>query len=177
MTASNVKFTNVTAVQTEGSIVADKVRSSIKLWEGSGAVATTSIDEIGDSITVLSLPSTANVKSLKLFNTDLDSNGTPLLAVNVGLARGEGTDGTLGEVLDADAFASAITTLQAENLVGVEILHESGVVSLVENNDELWEIAGLSEDCGGHIDIVITATAAAATAAAGSIKVQALVAL
>ena len=65
------------------------------------------------------VPSTAKIMSIKLYNDDLDSNGSPSLATNVGLYNGttkftiSGTTTEASAVIDEDCYATAITTLQA----------------------------------------------------------------
>jgi hypothetical protein len=137
------------------------------------AVATTDIDNADDTIFFGPIPSNAVISSIRIFNDDLDSNGTPTLACNVGLFY-SGTGGgqiaagrVAGDVIDVDCFATAITTLQSANVTGVEVRFEAGDIADIQK--EAWEIGGLSSDIGGHFLIGLDLTTAAATAVAGDI--------
>lgn len=128
------------------------------------ALATGDLDD-NDIAHVLGLPSNARLISLKIYNDDLDSHATPTLAANVGVY-----DADLA-VLDEDAIATAITTLQAANTAGVELLFEANNITNV--GKMLWELAGASSDPGGLLYVSITNSAAAATAAAGDVTLVA----
>ncbi len=176
MAISTVKSVNVTALEARPLVFTDRKTGVEKILLDKIAVATTSIDEIGDVILLAPLPSNAILTSLVIFNDDLDSNGSPALAANVGvyysgiggnqLANGK----TSGVVVDADNIATAITTLQAANTVGVELRFEAD--DIVNLTKELWEIAGLSTDCGGMLYLGLTISTVAATAAAGDLVVR-----
>lgn len=144
-------------------------------------VATTNIDDIGDIIMMGAIPSNAKILSIKLLSDDLDSNGSPTLASNVGLyyLRNNivsGVKKASGDVLDVDCFATAITVGQAVSAevtnggkVGYECRFEAADIDTIDK--AAWEIGGLTEDCGGWLALGLTLTAAAATPVAGGIKV------
>lgn len=163
---------NATSIATNPIAILDKKRKDIKVLVDKVAVATGDIDNANDYIFFGPIPSNAVIKSLKIFNDDLDSNGTPTLACDVGLFySGLGSQAQLGKVagdiVDVDCFATAITTLQAANVTGVEIRFEAG--DIVDITKEAWELGGLSSDPGGDFLIGLDLTTAAATAAAGDI--------
>ncbi len=138
-------------------------------------VATTEIDEIGDIILVTELPWQATLRSIRLVNTDMDTNGTPTAAMDVGLYKM--TKAGTVTVLDADAYASAITAFQASNVAtgGVEVLFESGVklLTLAGTQKKVFEDAGLTaEPQDGYVVLGLTMTAAAATAAVGTFRID-----
>src|ERR1044072_717144 len=115
MTASTVKYTKVTALLDSSPKVLQDVRGldgHLRIYADTTEVPTTSTDEIGDVTLMCPVPSDLVVHSLVVFNDDLDS-GTAL-AADVGLYNGPKGFGTKAAyaVLDADAFASAITDLQ-----------------------------------------------------------------
>ena len=114
-----------------------------------------------DTVMLAPVPTNASISSIKLFNDDLDSNGSPSLAANVGLYYENGT------VLDEDCYATAITTLQAAETSGAEVAFEARNVNAVSNF--AWEDGGLSSDPGGALRIALTMSNAAATAAAGDV--------
>lgn len=131
-------------------------------------VATTSIDEVNDIFLALPLPAGARMLGLKLFNDDLDSNGSPTLAVDVGGYYGNDVVGQdAGTAIDVNNIGTAITTLQAANVVGVEILFEALDINKV--GKPLWEILGLTRNPGGTIYIGFKVTAVSATPVAGTV--------
>jgi hypothetical protein len=146
-----------------------------RVFSDTKSVTTGDIDN-DDVVIMAEVPSNAKVSSIMLYNDDLDSNGSPTLAANVGLYNGgtkfNDTDGseTLYEadaVIDEDAYASAITTLQAANTSGVEVSFEARDINAVANH--VWEDAGLTSDPKVPLRIALTMSNVAATAAAGDI--------
>ncbi len=178
MTASTVKSVNVTNIENNPISALNRVNGIKKVIFDKKAVATTSIDEINDAIMFCPIPSNAVITSIKILNDDLDSHATPTLAVDCGLyysgiGAGQIAAGKVsGDVIDQDAFASAITTLQAANTSGVEIRFEAGAGTagdIVDLYKEAWQIGALSSDIGGILYIGLKVTTVAATAAAGDI--------
>lgn len=115
------------------------------------------------------IPSRALVLSVAFVNDDLDSNGTPTLATDVGLYR---TTADGGAVVDADFFASAVTTLQAATTVFTDVTYESVVVPIANRAKPLWEQLGLTADPGVQYDVAFTYTAGAATHANGNVVMR-----
>lgn len=175
MAAGIFRSDNVTNIEATPITIINKKAGDVKMLIDEAEVATTNIDDIGDIILFGPLPSNAIVTSIKLFNDDLDSNGTPTLAADVGVyysGKGNIVSGvakTSGTVVSATCIGTAITTLQSANVSGTEVRFEAANIDTIDK--ELWEVAGLSADCGGLLYIGLTMTAAAATAAAGGIKV------
>lgn len=170
---ATVKSTNITNIESSPITLLDGKVGIKKVMIDTIAVATTAVDNADDNILIGMVPSSAKILSIKVLNDDLDSNGTPTLAANLGLFYGvnnvvSGVKKTSGDVLDADAFATAVTTLQAANTTGVELRYEAADIANI--GQEAWEIGGLTEDCGGMLYIGFDLTTAAATAAAGDIS-------
>lgn len=145
------------------------------LREAISTMALTATEAGGDANSVwrlLRVPSRARIVSVQLANDDLDSSGTPALAVDLGLY--EVPDGS---AKDQDFFASAITNLQAAQTAFQDETYESAVVGVEDYHKRLWEQLGESEDPEVNYDIALTVTTAAATGAAGDIvaKVQYIV--
>ncbi len=131
-----------------------------RVTQGTIALATGDLDS-GDIVLLAPVPSNARITSIKLAADDLDSDSTPTLAWNVGLY-------TIAEVVkDADAYASAITLGQAAT-VFTEYAFEARNINLCAQR--VWEDAGDTTDPGGHYYLALTASAAAATAAAGDLS-------
>lgn len=170
MTASAVKSTQVTNAGTVpvGLSVPGKMGGKVRTWQEKYSVATTSIDEVGDIIHMLRVPSHVVPTSLVLYNTDMDTHSTPTLACDVGVYRAD-----TEVVKDADCFATAITTLQAANTAGVDITYEAGAAGSLGNiGKTLWEIAGYTSDPGIDLLISLTMTTEAATAATGTVGLR-----
>lgn len=175
MAASTFKGTMITNLEAQPVLVADRgaTGNGPKVAFVTNEIATTSIDEVNDIALLLPLPSNAKMLSLVIFNDDLDSHATPTLAVDVGGYYGNDVTGqTSGTAIDVNNIASAITTLQAANTTGVEILFEAQDINGI--GKPLWQILGLTTNPGGTIYIGIKATTAAATAAAGTVTLRAM---
>mgnify|MGYP003639688823 CR=1 FL=1 len=139
------------------------------------AAGTGDIDD-NDIIYMAEVPSNSKIVSIMLYNDDLDTNGSPALATDVGLYNGgtkfNDTDASTTAyaaegLIDRDSYATAITTLQAANTSGVECAYEARNVNAVANY--VWEDGGLTSDPGVPLRIALTMETAAATAAAGDI--------
>jgi hypothetical protein len=114
MAATTVKSENVTNIEASPITVLDRKKGRIKTIIDQDAIATTSLDEVGDLMLFCPIPSNAVILDVLHLNDDLDSNGTPTLDINAGLYYSGigGTqykDGnTSGTVIDADCFASEL---------------------------------------------------------------------
>lgn len=163
MTASTVKSAAITGFETVPVTLSDaKQGGRVRVWIETKEIATTSIDEADDIIKMLRVPANMVPISLHVYNDDLDSHATPTLAADVGMFRADS-----GAVIDADGFASAITTLQAANTSGVNVIAEAH--DIADIGKTMWQLAGMSADPGVMIDVGFTVTTQAATAAAGTI--------
>ncbi len=146
--------------------------------------ATTSLDEAGDVILMLPLPSHALLSSLRIYNDDLDSGGTSG-AVDIGIYNGPEAfnDTDSGKtayaayaVIDQDGLATAITTLTAANTAGVEVRFEAGAAvhgDIADINKALWEVLGLASDPNRTFVVGITVTTQMTTPVAGTISLAA----
>ena len=174
MTAATKKSVNIVNVESNPvSMLARKLgRKRVIIDEVE--LATTNIDDVGDIILFGPIPSNAVITSVKIFNDDLDSHATPTLAADVGLYYSgignfvSGAAKASGVVVDADCIGTAITTLQAANVSGVELRFEAANIDTI--GYEAWYLGGLTEDCGGDLYVGLTVTTAAATGAAGGVK-------
>lgn len=178
MTASAVYGTQLT-LHNANPVVKDSRSTDNYLRSAVGgiAAATTSIDEAGDIIHLVELPTNTTIRAIRILADDLDTHSTPALAYDVGLYYGGNSSvqtktlgKTRGTVLDADAFASAITTGQSAAVDPVGIAWEARNIDTYKK--PLWEHGALSYDPGGTFLISLTITTAAATAAAGDIVLE-----
>lgn len=136
-----------------------------RIWTDTIEAASTSFDDVGDVIVMAVLPSNASIKQITLWNDDLDTGGTAM-AVDIGVY-----DKSVA-VKDADAYASAITTLTGANVTsaGTKVRFESAATDIAKINQMIWEDAGYTTDPGGYLYIAMTVTTAATTFAAGTIS-------
>jgi hypothetical protein len=92
-----------------------------------------------DTVMLAPIPSNASISSIKLVNDDLDSGST--ITADVGLYN------TDLSVVDADAYASAITALRAAVAApGTEVAFEARDHN--KTGQKVWQDAGLSVDPG-----------------------------
>jgi sulfate adenylyltransferase subunit 1 (EFTu-like GTPase family) len=89
-----------------------------------------------DTVMLAPIPSNASISSIKIFNDDLDSATT--ITADVGLYKQDLS------VVDADAYASAITDLRAAVTVGTEVAFEARDINKM--GQKVWQDAGLSSD-------------------------------
>lgn len=170
-TVSSSIVTNRLATPPTYNNPAEQGSGEAKRLAGSVAVATTSIDETSDVIILCEVPGHARITSIKLFNDDLDSNGSPTLVVDLGIFKDVDAAGTSATVVDADAYmdgsAAGDTTLQAANTAGVEMAFKTRNINVMGQT--------VAEDGGESVHndpryLGLTVTAVAATAAAGDIS-------
>ena len=175
MTATTVKGEQITKIETNPiSIIDRRLDSNGKVVnKDSIEVATTSIDEVGDIILLCKIPSNCIIDGIYLKNDDLDSNGTPTLAADIGLyysGKQNKIGGVIkdsGDVIDADCFATADISLQAAKTTWTEVTNE--VLDIANYDKEAWEVGGLASDPGGIFYLGLTLTAVSATPVAGTI--------
>jgi sulfate adenylyltransferase subunit 1 (EFTu-like GTPase family) len=89
-----------------------------------------------DTVMLAPIPSNASITSIKLFNDDLDSSTA--ITADVGLYKQDLS------VVDADAYASAITDLRAAVKTGTEVAFEARNINKM--GQKVWQDAGLSSD-------------------------------
>ena len=102
-----------------------------------GTIALAAGDLSGDDTVMLApIPSNASITSIKLFNDDLDSGTTN--TADVGIYT------TAVAVVDADAYASAITDLRGAVKTGTEVAFEARDINKM--GQKVWQDAGLTSD-------------------------------
>lgn len=177
MAATTVKSEGVTNAEADPVVANDRKKGRIKTVIDQDAIATTSLDEVGDLMLFCPIPSNAVILDVLHMNDDLDSNGTPTLDINAGLYySGVGgtqkKDGnTSGTVIDADCFASDSAAFVAAVTSWTSLRCEAD--DIVDIKKEAWQVAGLTADPGGTFYVgLAVGTAAAATAAAGDIVLR-----
>jgi hypothetical protein len=114
---------------------AQQVHGVKRVASGTIALAVADLG-VSDTVMLAPIPSNATITSIKLFNDDLDSGSTN--TADVGIYKQDLS------VVDADAYASAITTLRSANTTGVEVAFEARDINKIGN--KVWQDAGLSSD-------------------------------
>ena len=107
-----------------------------------------------DTVMLAPIPSNASISSIKLYNDDLDSGTTN--TADVGLYKQDLS------VVDADAYASAITDLRDAVKTGTEVAFEARDINKM--GQKVWQDAGLSSDPGLTYFVGISFPAAGDTA-------------
>jgi hypothetical protein len=130
-----------------------------------GSVAAATSDSIGSSYLLTQVPSNAYLHSVTIINEALTT-----MAANIGVNSPTKVDGTAGAVVNATLFASALS-LATANQSGTNQINQSGNNSIVNQQQPLWQAAGMASDPGGVLDIVAVSTAA--PTAAGNFAVRA----
>ena len=171
-TAYSTELTNYEAIP---QVMVDSASAGgkVRVWADTIAAATTDIDD-NDIIMMAEIPSNAKIKSIMLYNDDLDSNGSPALVTDVGIYNGNikftssaGTIYAAEGVIDRDCYGTVSTVLQAAVTAGTEFRYETLGIETVGNF--MWEDGGLPEDPGKMLRIALTIETVAATAASGDI--------
>jgi hypothetical protein len=114
---------------------AQQVHGVKRVASGTIALAVADLG-VSDTVMLAPIPSNATITSIKLFNDDLDSGSTN--TADVGIYKQDLS------VVDADAYASAITTLRSANTTGVEVAFEARDINKM--GQKVWQDAGLSSD-------------------------------
>ncbi len=183
MTASTVKSSALTAQLVTDPRTPQVNGKQLQVYTDTHEAATTSIDETGDVILFKGIHSSAILHQLIVMTDDLDSHATPTLAYDIGVYNGpdkfvvpvSGTDTAYAAfaVVDADAFASAITVGQAATTTTManQRFEAADIAGL---NKPLWELLGMDRDPNKVFTVGMTITTTAATPVAGTISVQGL---
>ena len=169
----------LTSFEATPQVMADSgsAGGKVRVWSDTIAAGTGDIDD-NDIIMMAEIPSNAKIKSIMLYNDDLDSNGSPALVTDVGVYNGSvkfnDTDGSATAyaaegVIDRDCYGTVSTVLQGAVTAGTEFRYETLGIETVGNY--MWEDAGLTSDPGRMLRIALTIETVAATAAAGDISI------
>jgi len=173
-TAYSTELTNYEATP-QVMVSPASATGKIRVWSDTIAAGTGDIDD-DDILMMAEIPSNAKIKSIKLYNDDLDSGGSPALVTDVGIYNGNvkfnDTDGSATAyaaegVIDRNCYGTVMTVLQGAVTAGTEVRYETLGIETVGNF--MWEDAGLTSDPGRMLRIALTIETVAATAAAGDI--------
>ena len=114
---------------------AQQLQGVKRIAQGTIALAVADLGA-NDTVMLAPIPTNASITSIKLFNDDLDSGSTN--TADVGLYT------TALAVVDADAYASAITDLRGAVKTGTEVAFEARDINKM--GQKVWQDAGLSSD-------------------------------
>lgn len=169
MAASTVYSTNITNILLPSISLIDGRNGKLCAIMDTIEVATTSLDEVGDMILLGPVPSTAILEDIKFLNDDLDSNVSPTLTVNVGLAYdGSQLNKNIGDEVDYDCFATSSTIFREAVTSWQSLRFEQDDIANI--GKEAWDTGGLTSNPGGNLCISVRVVDVAATAAAGTIS-------
>lgn len=173
MTASTVKSTLITNLETVPLATSASPKDFYGIERVSCAtveVATTSLDEENDRVLMVPVPMEARVLGIYLLNDKLDSHGTVAITNDIGLWYGQGCGQTPGTLIDDDAYAVAITALQAASTAStVSYNYAFHTKDIAKVTNHVWEDAALTANPGGTAYIGLSIQTPAATAAAGTV--------
>ena len=157
VTTNSDLITNRTSVPA----VMNNVASSggrMRIATGSMTIADSAFDAAADQIRLCTLPSNGVIHEMYFICDDMDG-GTDSV-VDIGIYE-TGDPDTPGTVVDIDCYADGSTAFRAA-LTGAttNFRYGGGAGGLATTaGDALWQNAQLSEDPGGHMEIVLTQTA------------------
>jgi hypothetical protein len=133
------------------------------------------------------LPSNAIVLDISHINDDMDTDGSPALAVDIGVSAREGytsitsssaTKHSADDLIDADLFCDGVTGFQAATTSFTSLALDTGTFGADDALKPIWEKLGYDEDPHTTFNLnFVSATAATALASAAdcAIKVEYLV--
>lgn len=169
MTATTVKSENVTNIVAAPRAYLDgKVGNPVVVIDQI-AVATTSMDEVGDVILFGPIPSNAILTGLWHMNDALAASG---LAYDIGLyysGIGNGSQNAYGTAISANCIATS-KVITSANVTWQDARFEAA--DIVSVKKELWDLAGLTADPGGLFFIGFKVAVVATTPAAGDLVVK-----
>lgn len=166
-----------------------KATRAARLSKGTPKVLTETIallateTELADNILFrnIRIPSNAIISEIAVYNDDLDSNGTPALVLDMGLAAGEDFTSTTGgtetkhsedDILDADAYVDGSTVGQAATTSWTVQAFDATTFGPDDVEKAAWEVLGYDEDPKTTLVLSMTAQVAAATGAAGDLAAR-----
>lgn len=130
--------------------------------------------DTGSKYKMVRVPTNAKVKVLAVKSTtDLDSNGSNTLALDVGLYYSDATnDGTPPSLQGTAVSATTFSTSTIFGKTTTRVIDGLNGFTIDKRDMPLWQAAGLSVDPGGMFDVVLAVQAVAATAVAGKVGVN-----
>ena len=149
--------------------------------------AVTELETADAKIFEIPIPSNAIILDVASFHDDMETDGTPTLVVDIGLAAGAAyTSVTSGvathhardDIIDADLLVDGATGFQAAVTAFTSLTPDSDTWGAEDRLKEVWQLLGYDEDPHTTFNIVlVSATAATGLSAAAdcTLKVEYLV--
>jgi hypothetical protein len=162
------------------------VKGQVFVTEDTHQFAAATELEAGDNLILdMPIPSNARVLEILHINDDLDTNGTPTLVVDIGLAAAQDytsvtssteTKHLKDAIIDADLFVDGNTAFQAATTTMTSIAALDATTFGPEDQIKpIWELLGYDEDPRTIFNIVFQSQAASATlGAAGDLILRVL---
>ncbi len=147
MAVANTKSTYITNADATPVALTNPYISNGLLHEVVGTVETLAADDAASVYRLCRVPSNARLSSILLASDAI----TGASASDVGVYR-TAADG--GAVVDADAFANDVDISNATAFT--EVILQKTATDIVKVEKQVWEVAGMTSDPGGHLDICVT---------------------
>lgn len=177
-TTKSARLTNrENGLQQDARLVKGKLMSS----QDNEAITTGELDAADVILFDMVVPSNGIHEGVFIYNDDLDSNGTPTLALDIGLAAAEdftsttsstNTKHSADDVLDADLLVDGATDAQAATTDWTRMTPDSATFGPEDAGKAYWELLGYDNDPKVNFRVAITVAGAAATAAAGDLALR-----
>lgn len=173
MASFNLKSTIITNRDASPKVLTDPFVSGGEIRESEGYVQTGSAtDAVGSTYRLCQVPSNARVTSLVFQCDALGGSST----VNIGvyypttLPLGSGlVASNAGAAISASCFIAGISTVSA--VAATEIITRANV-TIANQEQAVWQLAGLSSDPGIYLDIVVAVAVIIATQGYVSLKAK-----
>lgn len=150
--------------------------ASAPILEISDVVSPLSADAIGSTYSFVRVPTTAHIKSVKLYSTGVATAGAAAFNVRFSDSQVDGTptslQGTIPQISSANnnLFGAAVSILAVN---GLDILYANITnYPYGSENQPVWAVLGYTADPGGFFDIVAIVTTAVTTGGTLDLKVS-----
>lgn len=163
MTVQNVRSSSIANRDATPSVASNSRLTKSPVLEGFGVGQLTIPIFAASTIRLTSIPSNARISQVLLTNTAL--GGTT--AANVGIYQIADNGGA---VVNATLFGSAISLVAAA--ANVDITRQSGVITVANMEQPLWQLLGLAADPIRDYDVVLTLTVAATSSGQATLAVR-----
>lgn len=180
MAGETTRSTALTAVQAGRKTSARKAKGKTVTAIDTVALGTGNLETNDVTLFHIDIPSNAIVTRIAAYNDDLDSDGSPALAIDIGLFAAQKFTGLVSAVrtvyaedavIDADAYVDGSTVGQAATTSYTTLPFDSATYGPDDALKEAWQVAGFDEDPHTNFRIGVTMATAAATAAAGDLSI------
>lgn len=185
MAGETQKTTNLTNAVAKPRILRDSRYKDAKITIGLDShqfAAATELEAADVLLMDIDIPSNSIVLDISVHNDDMDTDGSPTLALDIGVAAGKDhdsvTSGTVtrhvaDSVVDADLFVDGATTCQAATTNWTSLVPDSGTLGPDDRLKPVWELLGFDEDPVTIYKLAVTsATASAGLSAAADFAVK-----